>query len=124
MIMRSLTLLALTVSTVSAFPNLSPQLAEKLVKRDYASAAQPGCTTSTLCDTVIDISDEQANIPTTTNEAVKISQARNNCGFLHADGCKTFNAEEQFVSTTGDHAWQSPAVTDIRGPCPGLNAAA
>lgn len=36
----------------------------------------------------------------------------------------TFNAEEQFVSVDGDHEFQSPGPSDIRGQCPGLNAAA
>lgn len=38
--------------------------------------------------------------------------------------CLTFDPEDQLVSTTGEYAYQSPAVSDIRGPCPGLNAAA
>jgi predicted histidine transporter YuiF (NhaC family) len=28
------------------------------------------------------------------------------------------------VSTTGSHTYASPAANQIRGPCPGLNAAA
>lgn len=28
------------------------------------------------------------------------------------------------MTTTGEHAYVSPAAGDIRGPCPGLNAAA
>ncbi|KAK3672124.1 hypothetical protein LTR78_008095 [Recurvomyces mirabilis] len=35
-----------------------------------------------------------------------------------------FNAEDQLVSTTGDHIWIAPGPNDLRGPCPGLNAAA
>lgn len=35
-----------------------------------------------------------------------------------------FSAEEQFVSTSGAHAFVPPGPNDIRGPCPGLNAAA
>lgn len=35
-----------------------------------------------------------------------------------------FNAKEQYVSTSGEHAWVAPGPTDLRGPCPGLNAAA
>ncbi|KUJ08333.1 Cloroperoxidase, partial [Mollisia scopiformis] len=35
-----------------------------------------------------------------------------------------FDAQDQLVSVTGEYVWQSPAVSDIRGPCPGLNAAA
>jgi hypothetical protein len=36
----------------------------------------------------------------------------------------TFNATEQFVSTTGRHQFIAPSSTDLRGPCPFLNAAA
>lgn len=35
-----------------------------------------------------------------------------------------FDAEAQLVSVSGDHAWEAPGPGDIRGPCPGLNAAA
>lgn len=35
-----------------------------------------------------------------------------------------FDAEEQLVSVHGDHEYQDPGPNDIRGPCPGLNAAA
>lgn len=38
----------------------------------------------------------------------------------------TFDAASQYVSTTGYHAFVPPnfAAGDVRGPCPGLNAAA
>jgi len=35
-----------------------------------------------------------------------------------------FDAEAQYVDTTGEHAWKAPGETDQRGPCPGLNALA
>ncbi|KAI9749390.1 MAG: hypothetical protein M4579_006892 [Chaenotheca gracillima] len=35
-----------------------------------------------------------------------------------------FDEKAQFVSTSGDHKWIAPGPNDIRGPCPGLNAAA
>lgn len=47
--------------------------------------------------------------------AKAISAARGNCG---AVPCATFS-EDQLVSTTGEHAYASPAAGDIRGPCPG-----
>jgi len=37
---------------------------------------------------------------------------------------ETFNATEQRVSTTGRHQFIAPSSTDLRGPCPFLNAAA
>ena len=36
----------------------------------------------------------------------------------------TFDASAQYVSTTGTHAYVAPKSTDLRGPCPGLNAMA
>ncbi|CAK4025800.1 Aromatic peroxygenase [Lecanosticta acicola] len=63
--------------------------------------------------------EDKRQIDTTAAQAV--SKARGNCGILP---CLTFNAEDQLVSTTGEHAYQSPAADEIRGPCPGLNAAA
>lgn len=35
----------------------------------------------------------------------------------------TFN-ENQLIDVTGAHAWAAPGPSDIRGPCPGLNALA
>lgn len=37
-----------------------------------------------------------------------------------------FNAKEQFVNVTqgSGHEWIAPTTTDLRGQCPGLNAAA
>lgn len=54
------------------------------------------------------------------NASQAASQAQTNCGH-HI--CDTFS-ESQLVSTSGDHAYAKPAPDEIRGPCPGLNAAA
>ena len=35
-----------------------------------------------------------------------------------------FSAAQQHVSTSGVHAYVAPKSTDLRGPCPGLNAMA
>ena len=35
-----------------------------------------------------------------------------------------FNATEQLLDVTGEHAWAAPTQGQIRGPCSGLNAAA
>lgn len=35
-----------------------------------------------------------------------------------------FDAEKQYISTSGEYAWVAPGETDQRGPCPGLNAMA
>lgn len=55
------------------------------------------------------------------NASQAASQAQTNCG---PTPCTIFNAQEQYVSTTGQYAYASPAADEIRGPCPGLNAAA
>ena len=36
----------------------------------------------------------------------------------------TFDASKQHVSTTGTYAYVAPKSSDLRGPCPGLNAMA
>lgn len=66
------------------------------------------------------IQQEKRQVPSTT-VARDISAARGNCGVVP---CLVFNEQDQYVSTTGDHAYASPAADEIRGPCPGLNAAA
>ena len=35
-----------------------------------------------------------------------------------------FDASQQYVSTSGQYAYVAPTATDLRGPCPGLNAMA
>lgn len=35
-----------------------------------------------------------------------------------------FSASQQYVSATGEHVFQAPSASDLRGPCPGLNAMA
>ncbi|KAL9082067.1 MAG: hypothetical protein Q9159_006754 [Coniocarpon cinnabarinum] len=55
-------------------------------------------------------------------DPVGASKAQTNCGF--GGPCLTFNEEQQLVSTSGENQWIAPAPGDIRGPCPGLNAAA
>ncbi|KAL5114502.1 hypothetical protein ACEQ8H_007592 [Pleosporales sp. CAS-2024a] len=37
---------------------------------------------------------------------------------------RAFSAEDQRISTTGDHVYIKPGSNDLRGPCPGLNAMA
>ncbi|KAL8280569.1 hypothetical protein RQP46_006892 [Phenoliferia psychrophenolica] len=45
-------------------------------------------------------------------------------GIPRVPGSVPFNAAEQLVSVTGDHAFIAPGPGDQRGPCAGLNAAA
>lgn len=55
------------------------------------------------------------------NDALGVSKAQTNCG---PTPCLNFDPEDQLVSVTGQYAYASPAADEIRGPCPGLNAAA
>ncbi|KAI9687160.1 MAG: hypothetical protein M1822_002571 [Bathelium mastoideum] len=55
------------------------------------------------------------------SDPLGFSAAETNCG---PTPCLTFDETDQLVSTTGDNAYASPAADEIRGPCPGLNAAA
>lgn len=61
-------------------------------------------------------------LPSSGSSAAKaLSAGRKNCGLVP---CTDFDAQKQFVSTSGDHAFKAPGQNDIRGLCPGLNAAA
>lgn len=55
------------------------------------------------------------------DDALGLSKAQTNCG---PTPCLVFDEKDQFVSLTGPNAYASPGPGDIRGPCPGLNAAA
>lgn len=55
-------------------------------------------------------------------DALGLSQAETNCG--PTIPCPYFDEKEQFVSVEGEYAYADPDETQIRGPCPGLNAAA
>lgn len=48
-----------------------------------------------------------------SDDAKKLSEQRTNCG---PTPCSVFNAEEQLVSVSGKHAYQSPSARQIRGP--------
>lgn len=52
-----------------------------------------------------------------------LSQNENNSGPIDS---VVFSAQEQYVDVTAGSAneYQAPKSTDLRGPCPGLNAAA
>lgn len=53
-----------------------------------------------------------------TTPAAALSAARTNCG---PTPCLVFDAAEQYVSTTGQYAYQSPTADQIRGmPVPSL----
>lgn len=54
----------------------------------------------------------------------KFTTDRDNCG-SHGK-CTVFNAQDQFVDvrTGSGHEFRAPGANDLRGQCPGLNAAA
>ena len=58
----------------------------------------------------------------TPQDSLGISRAETNCG-PHGP-CPYFNEKEQYVSLEGEYVYAPPGPDEIRGPCPGLNAAA
>lgn len=60
-------------------------------------------------------------------ENVQARQTSGNQGGAHIPCTPiqpAFDAQSQYVSTSGQYEWVAPGPTDARGPCPGLNAAA
>jgi Peroxidase, family 2 len=70
--------------------------------------------------TVLQAVEKRQGLPSQT-QAQAISKARTDCGTCP---CLVFDGEAAHISTTGEHAYASPLASQIRGPCPGLNAAA
>lgn len=54
--------------------------------------------------------EEKRQLPDPT-AAQALSKARKNCGVVD---CLVFDATAQYVSTTGEHAYASPAADEIR----------
>jgi hypothetical protein len=73
-----------------------------------------------VCLAVASFADAYANI----HQHLDKRQGRSSWGGLFPLATPKFNAEAQYVDTTGKHAWKAPGKTDQRGPCPGLNALA
>ncbi|KAB8648501.1 hypothetical protein FH972_026157 [Carpinus fangiana] len=88
-------------ATVSAFPSFA-----STGGKDNLNTAKRAA------DTIENLARRAASIPTAEET---------NCGPV---ACTTFNEQEQLISIDGKHAWAAPGKTDLRGPCPGLNAAA
>ena len=108
----------LALNGVLAYPGVMQHLAQRNEPRAPAS-----CKTNAACDAHMDVPDSKIGVtPGKTTPAQAVSRGRNHCGKL--DPCTVFDLEEQYVSTTGQYAYQSPTADQIRGPCPGLNAAA
>ena len=104
--MQALPLVALLAVPITGFPSMGnshPEVLEQAAKIAARSMSQHGA---------------RQVIP---SDPLGVSQAETNCG---PTPCLTFDETDQLVSTTGDNAYASPAADEIRGPCPGLNAAA
>ncbi|KAJ5115843.1 hypothetical protein N7456_000191 [Penicillium angulare] len=107
------------VTVVSGFPvidNLPPdvhlraaELATRTLKNLEAQAVHPHQP----------VKRQSLPLP---SDALGLSRAETNCG--PSIPCPYFNEEEQKISVEGEYAYASPAPDQIRGPCPGLNAAA
>ena len=123
--MKSLTITALALRGVSAFP----AVLNGLVDRATNAAGQSGCSVSPKCNTNYAVSNSQISYnPNSPTAAQKAQAAVPNCDVLTP--CLTFSATEQYgnlvnavlrelkhkliiatlVSTTGSHAYQSPAA--------------
>ncbi|MCJ1333363.1 hypothetical protein MMC10_010058 [Thelotrema lepadinum] len=99
-------LVAAMAASAHAFPHMrdaSPDVFQKAAK--LAARVPPKLTA-------------RQQIPT---DPLGFSKAQTNCG---PTPCVTFSEADQLVSVTGQNAYASPAPDEIRGPCPGLNAAA
>ena len=114
--MKLFTTVAALVAVASAFPvldNLSPEA--------HLKAAQLATRTLKKLETEQVTRPRRRQALPLPSDALGISKAQTNCGPLP---CLTFDPEDQLVSVTGEYAYASPAADEIRGPCPGLNAAA
>ncbi|KAK5173879.1 uncharacterized protein LTR77_002560 [Saxophila tyrrhenica] len=87
----------------------------------FAVVSLVGLSSAFPADLLNAIADIEALELPSIYAALDLSKSRTNCG---PTPCGVFNAQEQFVSTTGEHAYAKPRSNQIRGPCPALNAAA
>ena len=99
----SLAIIALLGFGANAYPNMSPPVLKKMAEIVEARGVKA------------------PQLEATRTAKRSISSDEGNCGPVP---CLVFSETEQEVSTTGQNAYASPAPDEIRGPCPGLNAAA
>ena len=104
--MHSSILVATIAASAVAFPHMRDANPDVLQKAAEIAARVPSKLTA------------RQSIP---NDPLGFSKAQTNCG---PTPCVTFDEADQLVSVTGQNAYASPAPDEIRGPCPGLNAAA
>jgi len=92
------------------------------MKYSFALAALASCAVaypSRMFDMSMNEGEKRALA--SLSEAIESRAAENIRAVKRAPG---FDAEAQYVSTTGAHAFVPPGPNDLRGPCPGLNAMA
>ena len=105
--MQPFMILAAFAASASAFPRVLDANPEVL---DRAAELVARSTSSDL--------EGRQSLP---KDPLGVFKAQTNCG---PTPCLNFDPKDQLVSVTGQYAYQSPAADEIRGPCPGLNAAA
>lgn len=97
----SAVLLGSMALSASAFPAVM-QMSDAILKaRDLEQAAE-----------LHKRAEEEKRQLSDPTSAQALSKARGNCGVVP---CLVFDAAEQYVSTTGEHAYASPAADEIRG---------
>lgn len=105
-------------TVVSAFPvidNLNAEAHQKAAK--IAARALKNLESEGLTQPV----RRAAKLPL-PEDALGLSRAETNCG--PTIPCPNFDEKEQFISIEGEYEYADPGPDEIRGPCPGLNAAA
>lgn len=118
--MKSAYIASLLVTAVSAFPaSFDPSVVRRVNNNadQIAARLEPLESRSSVVQDPAKLERRQQ----LSQDPLGLSKSQTNCG---PTPCLTFNEKDQEVSITGEHAYASPGPGDIRGPCPGLNAAA
>ena len=58
------------------------------------------------------------------NQGLSVEDIAATVTLAHVEKRDTFDPSQQLISTSGAYAFVPPSSTDLRGPCPGLNALA
>lgn len=114
--MKLLPTLATLVTVGSAFPVIDHLNADA-----HVQAARLATRTLKILEEEGYKPVKRASLPL-PSDALGLSRSETNCG--PTIPCPYFNEKEQYVSVEGEYAYAAPGPDEIRGPCPGLNAAA
>ncbi|KAJ5104591.1 hypothetical protein NUU61_001938 [Penicillium alfredii] len=114
--MKLLPTLATLVTVGSAFPVIDHLNADA-----HVQAARLATRTLKILEEEGYKPVKRAFLPS-PSDALGLSRSETNCG--PTIPCPYFNEKEQYVSVEGEYAYAAPGPDEIRGPCPGLNAAA